>query len=276
MYGGGFRVTEKVDGSMGTLYRLPNNEGMAIASRGSFESDQAKHATQVLLERYGRFQFQTEPACTYIFEIVYPDNRIVVDYRDLDDIILLIVLDNETGEDLPELVQQWVDAGGRAAMEYNFVSFDDVLAEQHTGLEGFVVKFDNGLRVKVKFEEYVRLHRILTNMSARDIWWKLRNNEPLDELLTLVPDEFYNWVRKVESELTQQFAAIQQHVEATLDHDIVKRNPPLTRKQLAIKYQDYDYKHIMFQMLDNKQWAESVWRLIRPDAEKPFAQEDEP
>lgn len=270
LYKGGFKVTEKVDGSMGVLYYYDGT--LAIASRGSFESDQARHATKILKEKHGEFPFVVgNPACTYIFEIVYPDNRIVVDYAGLDDIVLLTVLDNETGVDLSELVQAWQDAGGLVAKQYDFASFDNVLAEQQVGREGFVVKFDSGLRVKVKFEEYVRLHRLLTGISARDIWWRLRNNESLDDLLDVVPDEFYDWVRKIERDLKSKYEDIEQHVQGVIQRDIVERDPPLTRKQLAIKHQEYEYKSVMFQILDNKQYKESIWRMIRPEAERPFS-----
>jgi RNA ligase len=87
-----------------------------------------------------------------------------------------------------------------------------------------------------------------------------------------VPDEFYNWVRNTEANLRSQYAEIESHVRAVLNKEIAKRNPPLTRKQLAIKYQDYKYKAIMFQILDNKEYKESIWRLIRPKAEKPFTE----
>jgi RNA ligase len=273
LYQGGFKVTEKVDGSMGVLYHY--NGALAIASRGSFESEQAVHATKILQEKYGEFPFVVDPDCTYIFEIVYPDNRIVVDYEGLDDIVLLTVLNNENGEDLPDLVRQWQDAGGLAAKSYCFAFFDNVLNEQQVGREGFVVKFDSGLRVKVKFEDYIRLHRILTNMSARDIWERLRNNEPLDDLLEVVPDEFYNWVRKIERDLTNKYREIEQHAQGVIQRDVVKCNTPLTRKQLAIKHKNYQYKGIMFNMLDNKEYADSIWRIIRPKAELPFSTTDE-
>jgi len=43
-------VTDKMDGSLGILYDGP--DGPAIATRGSFSSDQALHATKVYQDRY--------------------------------------------------------------------------------------------------------------------------------------------------------------------------------------------------------------------------------
>ena len=49
--------------------------------------------------------------------------------------------------------------------------------------EGFVVRFKNGFRMKIKGEEYCRLHSILTNISSRNIWEHLKNNDSFDEIL---------------------------------------------------------------------------------------------
>ncbi len=266
LYRGRFTATEKVDGSMGVLYQWDGK--LHMASRGSFQSEQALHATE-RIQRYQGYDFGQH--VTYLFEIVYPENRIVVDYGDQDNLVLLTVLDNETGEDSLVHVNRWRDSGYPTRTDFHFESFDDVLNVQAEG-EGYVLKFENGLRVKIKFEEYLRLHRILTQVSSRDIWWKIRNGESLDELLALVPDEFYDWVRKVEFDLQVAYHKIERHVREVIDQDIVKRNPPLTRKQLAIKYADYKYKAIMFQMLDSKEYKETIWRLVRPDAVKPFSE----
>jgi len=269
LYKGKFTATEKVDGSMGTLYQW--NGQLHMASRGSFTSEQALHATE-LLQRYRGYDFYQ--GVTYLFEIVYPSNRIVVDYGDADMLVLLTVLNNETGEDNISHVNAWREHGHPTRQDFQFSSFDEVLNAQDQGGagEGFVLKFDNGLRVKIKFEEYLRLHHILTQVSSRDIWWKIRNDEPLDELLELVPDEFYNWVRKVECDLRAAYNEIHDHVENVLYKELIKRDVPLTRKQLAIKYAAYKYKGIMFQMLDNKEYKESIWRLVRPEAVKPFSE----
>ncbi len=238
LYKGKFSVTEKVDGSMISLSRWQGHT--IVASRGSFISEQAKHAQQIVDNKYGGYAFY--PYSTYLFEIIYPENRIVVDYGEKDEIVLLTVLDNDTGHDLPCLVNRW----------------------------RYVVKFENGLRVKVKFDEYVRLHRIITNVSARKIWEMLKDNESLDELLDMVPDEFYEWVKNTERDLQIQYKNIERNVRGLLYHDVVTCQTPITRKQLALKNKDYIYKGIMFQMLDNKDYQESIWKLIKPEAEKPF------
>ena len=269
MYKGGFEVSDKLDGSLGILYKWDGK--LHMATRGSFTSEQALHATELLRYEYAERDFVDD--YTYLFEIIYPDNRIVVDYGCMDDVLLLAVIDNEQGKDCDERLYDWAAKGHPYALRRAFNTFDDVMLVKDSTNEGYVVRFDNGLRVKVKFAEYLRLHHLLTNVSARDIWQRLRDNESLDDLLTMVPDEFDSWVHKVEDELRSQFNEIESHVQAVLEKEFVKRFVPITRKKLAIKYADYEYKGIMFQMLDNKQYQQSIWRLIRPEAEKPFSTE---
>jgi RNA ligase len=85
-------VMDKMDGSLGILYRVPGTERFAVATRGSFDSDQARHATKLLNEKYAEWLDTNVAALhlvTPLFEIVYPENRIVCDYSGMDDLILL-------------------------------------------------------------------------------------------------------------------------------------------------------------------------------------------
>ena len=93
--------------------------------------------------------------------------------------------------------------------------------------EGYVIRFKNGFRMKIKGNEYKRLHRILTNISNRDIWEYLKEGKPLDEILDKVPDEFYNWVRETESSLKTQFEEIKISVETEFKTLIDDKSVPV-------------------------------------------------
>jgi tRNA splicing ligase len=67
--------------------------------------------------------------------------------------------------------------------------------------EGFVIRFASGFRVKVKFEEYVRLHRIVTQISNKTIWKLLVDRQSLETILDDVPDEWYDWVKSISREV---------------------------------------------------------------------------
>ena len=90
-------ITEKVDGSLGILYR--HHSQYRITTRGSLTSSQGIWATQFLNANYDLSGLDEQ--YTLLFEIIYPDNRIVVDYGDREDLVLLAVRNRHTGDYLP-------------------------------------------------------------------------------------------------------------------------------------------------------------------------------
>ena len=166
-------VTEKIDGSLGIAYHHPDG-GIRLTTRGSLSSDQAVEATGIWREKYAHVAFP--PGVTPLFEIVYPGNRIVTDYGDMRDLVLLAVIDVATGADLPLDVLGWP---GPQATRHDFGSFaeliDHVSSSREAALEGYVVRFDTGLdrphvRLKLKFPGYVATHRVLTGLTALRVW----------------------------------------------------------------------------------------------------------
>lgn len=257
-----FEVYEKLDGSLGILY-LHDNQ-FFIATRGSFQSEQSRRATHLLYSKYRHVIPHFEPNKTYLFEIIYPENRIVVDYGEKEDLILLAVIDNQTGKDepLPQI-------GLPLVKKYDGITDLAVLKTlQEANKEGFVIKFSSGFRVKVKFEEYVRLHRILTQISSKNIWEYLSANQSFDQLLESVPDEFYEWVKKIVKELNTAYQAIEDECKSNFKE-------LGSRKETALYFQTQPYPNVLFAMLDRKDYSPIIWRMVKPAYEKPFRTEEQ-
>lgn len=254
----GFEVFEKMDGSMGILYWLDGTPH--IASRGSFDSSQARKANQIFHSKYKHTFDLLDRSKTYIFEIIYPENRIVCDYGDLEDLILLAVIDNETGEDhnLP-------DIGFPVVKRYDWMTdISQMLSEKSNDREGYVIRFRNGFRVKIKFEEYCRLHRILTQVSNKTIWEYLSQGRDFDEILDKVPDEFYGWVKNTKENLLKDYLEIENEAKGYY-------RPFENRKEAAEHFLKHRLSGILFSMLDGKNPSPIIWRMIKPKFEKPFA-----
>ena len=169
-------VTDKADGSLGIIYH--DGDGPAVATRGSFASDQALHATELLRARYGGFVPPT--GLTVLVEIIYPGNRIVVDYDGLDDLVLLGAVDIATGRTYgPAAVPTWP---GPVVETFGYATFAEALAAPpRAGREGLVVHFTAAdQRVKIKYADYVRLHRLVTGLTARTVWDVMANGGDLD------------------------------------------------------------------------------------------------
>ena len=75
----------------------PKTKGVWIlATRGSFTSPQAIKGRE-LLEKYDYNRLAKD--YTYLFEIIYPENRIVCNY-DFEDLILLGMIHTKTGDEV--------------------------------------------------------------------------------------------------------------------------------------------------------------------------------
>jgi len=198
-----FDVYEKMDGSLGILYWL--NGLPQIATRGSFNSEQSNFATHLLHTKYKSCLSKLDSTKTYVFEIIYPENRIVVDYKEREELVLLAIINTKTGEEEP-----LIDLGFPVVKKYSdFTSLADLKQLDWENKEGFVVKFSNNFRVKIKFEKYVVAHRIVTQLSSIMIWESLKTNNSIVPFLDEIPDEFYAWVKKTETRLKEQFSKIE-------------------------------------------------------------------
>jgi RNA ligase len=140
-----FHLVEKVDGSLGIMY--PLKEGVAIASKSSFTSEQAVKATEILNTKYGSWAKSVRgflDRVTFIFEIIYPENRIVVDYGTMEDLVLLAVVDNNSGSEY--LVDDWWWPGPTPKLfDHRNLPLHQI--KDRLGIsegEGFVVKFSMG------------------------------------------------------------------------------------------------------------------------------------
>ena len=261
-----FEVAEKMDGSLGILYWAGGQP--YIATRGSFTSTQAVVATQMLHEQYAAAILLLDKSKTYLFEIIYPENRIVVNYGGEKNLYLLAVVDTATGAE-PETLSHYAHLGFPLVKMYDGITdIEELKAKEEANKEGFVIHFQTGLRLKVKFAEYLRIHRIVTQVSNVIIWEYLQNGEPMEHLLDKVPDEFYDWVKATIANLQEQYKTIEE--QAKQDFKIFD-----TRKETAAYYFTKKYPAILFKMMDSRRYDHIIWKLIRPTFEKPFANIEE-
>jgi len=253
-----FEVFEKMDGSLGISYWV--NDKIQIATRGSFDSSQAHKANELLYGKYKESIPKLIENYTYLFEIIYPKNRIVLDYGQEESLVLLAVIDKETGEDI-----EIPSIGFPIVKKYDGLNDLHALStEEASNKEGFVVKFKSGYRLKVKFEEYVRIHRIISNVSSVSIWENLKTGEPFDEVLAGVPDEFYAWVKATRKSLLDEF----QLVLAKSKEDFKVFD---NRKETALYFLQCRYPAVLFNMLDNKPLDQVIWKMLKPVHQKPFS-----
>lgn len=270
-------VQEKMDGSLGILFNYGGE--WILATRGSFTSDQAVKGLEILKSKHDLNKFIKE--VTYLCEIIYPENRIVVDYGE-EKITFL-------GATVPDMEFNWAPA--KAVFKSSGIKEEDVvwssmeyltedLFKRYQNLnesdkEGFVIRFyPSGYRVKIKFEDYVRLHKIMTNLSTRNVWETLSSGGDINEMLVDVPDEFYNKIKDYAEELKSQFETLEREYKwifKILNRSLTEvYNVPQEKQRAVFAQYAKNYKHpaILFKMLDDRDHSNIIWDLLYPEYKK--------
>jgi RNA ligase len=256
-----------MDGSLGIVFWFQGQ--WVVATRGSFTSDQAIKATEILKKYNKDIMFRH---LTFCFEIIYPENRIVLDYGDDEKLVLLGTF-NKDGKEID--VEMWAQYGFDVVKKYDGISDYKQLKEMvKNDQEGFVVKFSNGDRVKVKGVEYLRLHKIMTNVTTTGVWEYLKNGEDVLEILKDVPDEFYDKIKSYVQHLKYGYFQISEDAGKKFDGMMYgkynDKEPIEDRKEFAewVLTQPKHMSGILFRMFDKKDYSEIIWNLIRPEFKK--------
>jgi RNA ligase len=264
-----FEVFEKMDGSLGIMFKYKGE--LVCATRGSFDSEQAKWMTKFATEY--NYKDIIVDGFTYLFEIIYPENRIVVDYAGQERLVLLGIIKTETGEEVPynDLFE-----GFDVVKKYDGVrDYSELKDKVEQNAEGFVVRFSNGDRMKIKGEEYLRLHKIMTNISTTGIWEHLSTGGDINELLKDVPDEFYKKVKEYADLLKYGYYQVSEHCGKA--HNYFRygkygdREVEPTKKEFAHHVMTYGhppYRAVMFAMWDGKPYDKLIWNVIKPQWKK--------
>ncbi len=242
-------ITEKMDGSLGILYRV--EDGYRVSTRGDFHSEQAEWATRFLREHYSLDDLPNE--LTLLFEIIYPENRVIIDYGGREDLVLLAARNRFTGEYLPffpNVYQLGERYGFSLPKVYNFNDVTQIIAQ--TGMldadeEGYVVEFSDGQRFKFKGDKYLELHKLVFGLSFKNTLRAVESGQ-VEYIRSQIPDEFLgdfnSWVKEIED---TRDAIIRDARE------LFARSPKESRKDFAL-WAMSDHKELspyLFALLDN-------------------------
>ena len=272
-----FTVTEKLDGVLGISYFHKNK--WKIATRGSFTSEYAIWATNWLNQNVNTFYMDREN--TYLFEIIYPGSRIVVDYEGQEKLVLLGIIETQTGKefdyDLIKTASYFLNVEVTNKFECNSISeLVAVVKQMSHNEEGFVVTFANGLKVKIKSEEYKRVHKLIQYMTPIAFWeaWEYKSvdGDPervgiLKQFLGGLPEEYRSEcdliARLIHQEHMQYYYTYKNVLERILSE---MENP--TAKQVALRAKQLvgDNMSFVMYLFNNKMlnfWF-SVHNRVRP------------
>lgn len=260
-------VHDKLDGSLGIAYECDGYVG--IATSGSFASEQAIWASNWLHHHHP--DWRPRPGATHLFEIIFPSNRIVVNYGNRAELVALTTLDTMGAFDMPN----WGWPGSKvetfppSTLERLAATVDD-----RTNHEGYVCVWPQAsgpaLRIKLKAAEYVRLHKIVTGLSNRSVWEHLSAGLPITAMAEVVPDEYHEWLLAESTDMLTEFANILTDSMNDLTAAVEAAGPEATRAEVAEHVKRTTYPGLCFGLLDGKNIDDRIWRMIRPERESPL------
>lgn len=271
-----------------------------IASRGSFTSPGAVFATEKLrkLVKYGAIE-EFPQGYSAIFELIFREGKIVVDYP-YEGLVLLALINNSTGEEMPydDLFKIWAkiltySADGRPWIRLvkahrlgenpieTIKRMEEGLESKWTKLdkgpekvttknqEGFVLTYPRPntypIKVKIKFEDYKRLHKLITGVTSQQLWRTL--HDPMEPWLGAeVPDHFRTWASKWRDKLYAEFHEQLRQVITLASYgkqlNIADRNGIFK----ALNEENPEYTPIAMSLLDDKIYTvhQAIWKRIRP------------
>jgi RNA ligase len=256
-------IEEKMDGSYINLFHYNNR--WIFSTRGTFDSEQAYYAKHIFNLKYANIYEQLDTSKTYIFEVIYRENRIVVDYADIEDLFLLTIIDTESGQ---ETDVSTVNLPFPKPKRYKFDempgSADLLELKNHStdNSEGFVIKFSNNYRLKIKFESYKILHRLITNINEKTIWAALKTGYDITEFFVDGFDDHKTWILSIKNELLAKYELLKTTYEAIFNDNYTEN-----RKEFALKVKHFPSAKLLFLLYDNNldKFNSYLYDIIKPE-----------
>lgn len=105
-------------------------------------------------------------------EIIHPNTRVVVNYQNMEDLIVLAAINRFTGQEVKynELIQMTQKWGMNITQRVNgsLEELIEVSKRSSYNEEGFVLHWENAnFRLKIKGKNYLEVHRILHRLSLK-------------------------------------------------------------------------------------------------------------
>jgi hypothetical protein len=223
------KVLEKIDGSLikvwchGGVWHVSTNH--TINAKSAQTNDGKETFLTVFHKAWahtGKQFSDLNPDCTYMFELVSPQTRVVVPYAETK-LYHIATRDNKTLHELH------ADIGIEKPKEFPLSAIEECI-ETAKALgkynEGFVVVDSRWRRVKVKSPAYVAIHHLLNNISSEKRLIDLIISGEDAEVVAYFP-EYADMFHAMRERIDQFIAHNEQELEA-----IKKANYP-TQKELA-------------------------------------------
>lgn len=267
---------EKMDGSLGLFFLY--NRQLICSTQGSFYSEQCVYTMENILTPDDKkvltdYLSNEGIGRTVLMEIIYPANKIVVDYNGASKCVLLGSVDNATGKEFTFKETGKLSSFFGTPKENDLQDWEVLKSLNQPNAEGFVLTDFVGNKVKIKFEEYCLLHKQKSSITTKSIWESLMTFGYLPEdLLDEVPDEVFDEIKRIEKEFLDSFKFTKyvltclydkiKDIESQKDFAIRVNGSELLNKRLT--------RGAMFALRSGKDIDGMIWDYMKPEFKKIF------
>jgi RNA ligase len=257
---GAFEVSEKLDGSMANLFYDNVTNNIYVSTKGSADSEHSLWATQWARDNFPASLKDPKLLRDYtlMFELVSNKFRIVVDYekRGYKEGLYLIGVRHNISQNLFSYkeVQDFAKQHNLMTLKtYEFDTLDsliDNVKQLPFSEEGYVIRFiSNGLMVKIKGNEYLRVHRFISQLDDKHLLECMANGTDKD-LINLAPEEYIAEVEQTIEKYRLKALDVQ-----TVCYGWFADAPKESRKDFAFYIKEHvlsKYHRFLWDLLDSR------------------------
>ena len=245
-----YELFKKMDGSLVIMFHYKGNQ--IFCTRGSFCSEQAFRAEQIFKKKY--IDEYVNKECTYCFEVIYPQNKIVVDYGVEEDLYLISIMHTKSGENVN------INQAGFNKVEKistNDICYTEWIKHNVVNEEGYVISFiTDNIRVKIKFDNYVQKHKV-KHFDIEKIKKSMKKMKTIN--LDNIPDEFYDEVKAIMAEMDNQFVRKENKV---LKEYLYLQKQKYTASEIIEAIKQSQYNKILFALHTSKPYDNLIWKSL--------------
>jgi hypothetical protein len=241
------KVLEKLDGTCCILYFY---DGWHVATLGSCDASGTVGDHNFTFAQLFWATFQDKgyhlpdqmwSGVTFIFELMTPDNRIVVPHKDRDLKLLGARIANGSESSVNPA------SGFEPVPSYNYGNLETLIASfasiNPLQQEGYVVVDGNYNRIKVKHPGYVRIHQMKDQFTLKNIVNCVRNGEAV-EFINYFP-EHKDLVLQIKDSVFKLIDDCNEVYESTKDIGL--------QKTFALEVKDFPFSGILFAVRNGRQ-----------------------
>lgn len=210
-----FEATAKQDGHLGIIFRYDNN--FILTTRGSFDSPTAQFANKMLAHYVKKNHWHDcfPSGMTLLVEIIHPETHVYVNYDDQKEFRIIGMYNHSSLISVTDYGRYDVltDIGKTLGLPVTPIwtgeNLKDLIALMRDrsvhNQEGYVVRFQNSLRMKLKFENYIGL-MVRDKLSPTYLMQRMISGN-LEKMLLTLPEEIYNTALTMLGEIMLRISA---------------------------------------------------------------------